>query len=120
MTRRPAHLSARQATGRAFSETARLERATTEWDDDSGEHRTVYDGADLRCSTAPPGAGRDQTEAGVGAEGLRTFWLDRPATAASLAGPGDVIVWQGQRWRVAEIDDWGAFIEARAVRQEPQ
>ena len=123
--RRPTHLSQRQVRGRAFSERVTIQHII-------GEHNVFGEPSTARetetlCATAPASSGsnanarvRDITEGGVLLKAIRYFWtVEDVHPVAYDEGPGDIMVYAGERWRVQSTQRWGGVSESVAVRLEP-
>ena len=120
---RPAHLAHRQIEGRAFGEDATLITVTTTTNS-FGEPVQAESSEAITCATAPPSAGdpriRVLQEAGVALEAMRMFWTVETPRAVADDSVGDIIVFDGERFRVHEVQPWGRFSESLGVRIEGQ
>ena len=121
---RPTHLVQRQAIGRAFGESAQLVTVTTSVND-FGEPTTTETSAAITCATAPP-PGKDDArvrqlmEGGIALEAMRLFWTVETPRSVADDSAGDIIVFEGERFRVHSVAPWGGFSESVGVRQEGQ
>ena len=78
--------------------------------------------------TAPPSSAamRDVLPEGARLSETRTFWIDgdnlKPMRAGANATEGDVIVYEGFRYRVRHVEEWTkeGFVEALGVREDGQ
>ena len=51
---------------------------------------------------------------------IRYFWtVEEVHPVAYDEGPGDIMVYAGERWRVQSTQRWGGVSESVAVRLEP-
>lgn len=123
MLTRPRHLTRRQTEGRAFSEPVTLVRTSGayvagRWTEN--EPTTT----ELRCATAPMESGdaraRSYTEAGVQLDALRLFWHADDVNPVSDTSAGDILDYQGTRYRVQGTQRWGGFSETVGQRIEGQ
>ena len=122
--KRPNHLAQRQVVGRAFSEKLTLIR-TVGARNSFGEYTESEQLIPTACATAPV-SGSDARarlilEEGVRLEAVRYFWIIEvidPVVEDHSAG--DILLFENERWRVRAVQKWGGFVEALAVRQEPQ
>ena len=110
--------------GRYFNDVATLIRVTADYDD-CGRTVTAEAEAEIRCATAPVSGAearsREPTEAGVVLDAARRFWLVDEVEPVSDNSPGDIIVYAGERWRVARVERWTANAhEVLAQRIEGQ
>ena len=122
--KRPNHLAQRQVVGRAFSEKLTLIR-TVGSRNNVGEYSEVEQLFPTVCATAPV-SGNDArvrllTEGGVQLDMMRVFWtvqdLD-PVVEGHSAG--DIVEFEGDRFRIRLTQRWGSFSESIGVRQEGQ
>ena len=123
--KRPAHLTRRQIAGRAFSEGVVLIRLTGGGRNKFGEWQATETPADTVCATAPASGDdarvRELMEDGVHLEAMRIFWtVEALNPAVEGSSPGDILVFESERWRVRSTKRWGGFSESLAVRQSPQ
>ena len=75
----------------------------------------------VQAVTAPlSGQQRDTLPEGLRQTKSRAFWLPVSEVSSVRAGEtdGDEITHDGTRYRVVSAKDWGAFIEALAVKPE--
>ena len=125
MRQRPSHLRTRQLRGVAFGEPATLVRVTGSRDDDHGEYSETETSTEIVCASAPV-TGVDEerrrllSEAGVQLDAGRLFWLVETPDPVTTTHGGDIIVYEGERWRVSEAQRWGNFSEVLGIRIEPQ
>ena len=121
---RPAHIVNRQSRGRAFGESATLVTVTTGVND-FGEPVQIETLAAITCATAPPSTKDDSRvrqlmEGGIALSAMRMFWtVEQPRPVADDSA-GDIIVFNGERFRVHSVAPWGGFSECIGVRQEGQ
>ena len=121
---RPAHLTRRQIGGRAFGERADLVR-TMGMRNHFGVFEDVETITPIDCATAPPDR-RDErvrvlTEGGIQLDALRTFWtVDDIQTSVDDTSAGDIIAYNGERWRARMTARWGGFSDTLGVRIEGQ
>lgn len=124
MIQRPAHLRQRQVRGRAFSTTASLVRTTGAYDANGEYAETEAAPVSITCSTVPVTAGdpraRLLTEGGVQLDAARIFWLSESVQPVTDDAAGDILVYDGERYRVKETQPWGPFWEVLGLRQEGQ
>ena len=120
---RPAALTRRQVTGRAFAEAVTLIR-TTGTRDATGRWAETETETEIRAATYPPDRRdpriRELTEGGVQLNALRRFFTAEEVRAAANDTSGDIIVYGGERWRVRLTAPWGRYFDSIAVRQEDQ
>ena len=117
MLRRPTHLSQRQVRGRAFSERVVIQHIIGEHNVFGEPSESVDREAETLCATAPASAGsnadarvREITEGGVLLEAIRYFWtVEDVHPVAYDEGPGDIMVYAGERWRVQSTQRWGGI-----------
>ena len=114
----------RLAVSRYFGDTATLVRVRGDYDD-CGKVETTETETVIRCATAPA-TGDDArvrvvTEAGIQLDAMRRFWLADEVDPVSADGPGDIIVYADERWRVHNVQRWGpGASEVLAIREEGQ
>ena len=77
--------------------------------------------------SAPPSAAtrREVLPEGARLQDWRTFWFDAPAEPLQVGEgqtDGDVVLYQGVRYRLRHVNDWTphGFVEALGVREEGQ
>ena len=120
---RPAHLTRRQVTGRAFGETATLIR-TSGSRDQTGVYTETETREDLDCATAPASEFSSRVraimEGGIQLDAIRMFWHETDLHPASDGASGDLIEYAGDRYRVRSTQRWGGFSQSLGVRQEGQ
>ena len=123
MRNRPTHLSRRTVQERHFGEDVTLIR-TTGYRDENQEWRPSESPVTIRCATAPmPGDDarrREIEEGGVRLDEVRLFWTRETLDPASLFSAGDILVFEGERFRVGETERWHEISESVAIRQEGQ
>ena len=125
MLRRPTHLSQRQVRGRAFSERVTIQHIIGEWNV-YGQYSTATRETKTLCATAPPTTASDArvreiTEGGILLEAIRFVWTVEELHSVSYdEGPGDIVIYQGEKWRVQNTQRWGGFSESVVVRIEDQ
>lgn len=122
MIERPAHLVERQIRGRAFGNTATLIR-TAGSRNSYGEYSETETESAITCATAPlsdRARARLSTQGGVQLDGALTFWTVEDIQPTSSAASGDLIVYDGNRYRIVATQRWGGFSQSDAVRQEGQ
>ena len=117
MLARPAHLASRLAGATAtrwrYAGGGRNEYG--EWD------RGVASTATINLSSAPDdGRERSLSNDGARLEATRHFWTPDTLQAASDDGDGDVLRYDGEWWRIVQVDQWGDFYAAMATRIEGQ
>ena len=119
---RPAFLAQRTIQGRRFSENVTLVR-TSGFRNEDQDWRGSGQTANIRCATAPmPGEddmARLLEDGGVRLEDTRLFWTREELVPASLFSAGDILVFEGERFRVAATDRWGQVSESVGIRQDP-
>ena len=126
MLRRPVHLSQRQVRGRAFSERVTIQHVIGEHNV-FGEYSTATRETETLCATAPAtGTGaadarvREITEGGVLLEAIRFFWLIEDVHSVAYdEGPGDILIYAGERWRVKSTQRWGGLSEGHSLEPGP-
>ena len=122
---RPAHLQKRQIT-RTFAEDGRLLRPAAGTRNEYGEWSDgTYAESDVKLSTVPVtqlgmARRRQVTEAGIRLDASRVFWTAETVHVAEEYTAGDLIEYEGERWRVSIVQRWGHFFDAIGVREEPQ
>ena len=130
---RPPHLVSRQMGGRAFSEPLVILR-TSGARDKTGEWTETETREETTCATAPAGTSgssggrvRQLMEGGVRLDAMRDFWTVedlRPAVEEASDGTGgsagDIVVFEGERYRIDSTARWGGFSESLGIRQEGQ
>ena len=121
---RPTHLTNRQIRGRMFGEPATLLTVTTSVND-FGESADSEAPAPITCATAPPPGKEDARvrqliEGGVALEAMRLFWTVETPRSVADDSAGDIIVFEGERFRVRSVAPWGGFSESVGVRLEGQ
>ena len=116
----------RPFTSRRFQEPAVLvrqepgQRVNGRWEPGT-ETRT-----DITLVSAPPDAAkiRDVLPEGARLSESRTFWTGgvevKPVRVGSDATEGDVIEYQGIRYRAYQVEEWPGFVEVLGVREEEQ
>lgn len=88
-----------------------------------GEADTVR--IDIMAATAPM-TGVERTirrvpqESGVRLEGDRWFWVEQAVSPVYQMSPGDVIEYEGERYRVGDTEPWGPFTTIIGERIETQ
>ena len=125
--KRPNHLAQRQVVGRAFSEKLTLIR-TVGSRNDFGEYAEVEQLFPTVCATAPISAGaagdprlRLLTEGGVQLNMLRLFWTTQDLNpVVEHHSAGDIVEFDGERYRIKLTQRWGSFSESVGERQEGQ
>ena len=121
---RPEPLTNRQITGRAFGVPVTLIRTGGSWDT-TGRWTETETETEIVAATAPPDR-RDPrvraiTEGGIQLDALRRFFtVEEVRVAANDQTSGDIIVHEGERWRVMQTAPWGGYFDTIAVRQEDQ
>lgn len=126
---RPAHLAARPVTGRLHNQPLTIITPTTTRDS-TGRGTVTEAQRTTSGATAPPSQRaarvRELMEGGVQLNAMRHFWVTVPVNPVldphgeTPGSPGDLILWDGQRWRVDSAQDWGRFTQVLAVREEGQ
>ena len=120
---RPQHLVRRQVQGRMFGEDATLVTVGTSVND-FGEPSSTETTADITCATAPVSAGdaraRIIEEGGVALSDLRLFWTAEELDPVTDGSAGDIVIYEGERFRIRETARYGSFSESVGQRQEPQ
>ena len=121
---RPTHLDERQMRGRAFSEPLTIQHTQAEFNVYGEDTESVEAESVTLCATAPPTAQdarvRQLMEGGVQLNAMRFFWTVETVHPVGDHGPGDILIFEGERWRVHSTQRWGAFSESIGVRQEGQ
>ena len=122
--RAQARIGRRLRVSRYFGCPAILVRITGDFND-RGEYEETETETVIKCATAPA-TGDDArvrvlTEGGVRLDGMRRFWLTEAVEPVGDDTAGDVIEYDGERFRAHVVERWGpeAF-EVLAVRQEGQ
>ena len=113
--RRPTHLSQRQVRGRAFSERVTIQHIIGEHNVFGKPSTAIERETETLCATAPAAASssadarvREITEGGVLLEAIRYFWtVEDVHPVAYDEGPGDILVYAGERWRVQSTQPLG-------------
>ena len=122
---RPTHLDVRQIRGRAFSEPLTIQHTQAEFNVYGEPSESVEAESVTLCATAPP-TGREDArvrvimEGGVQLDAIRIFWTVETLHSVGDHGPGDILIFEGERWRVHGTQRWQGFSESIAVRQEGQ
>ena len=122
--KRPNHLAQRQVVGRAFSEKLTLIR-TVGSRNYFGEYTEVEQLFSTVCATAPASGNdarvRQLTEGGVQLDALRIFWTTQDLNAVVEGhSAGDIVEFEGERFRIRLTQRWGSFSESIGQRQEGQ
>ena len=122
--RRPTHLVQRQIRGRAFSEEIFLVREVGHRNS-FGEHVSETTRTHTLCATAPATKDdarvRELLEGAVALNDTRLFWtVETLDPVVPGGGSGDIIEWQGDRFRAHSSSRWGGFSETIAVREDVQ
>ena len=117
----------RPFTSRRFLEVATLIQQEPGRDNDYGEW---VPGRETRTEvtvvSAPPDAAkiRDVLPEGARLSNSRTFWIEsveiNPVRVGANAAEGDVIIYQGIRYRANHVEEWPGFAEVLGVREEGQ
>ena len=121
---RPAHLAHRQSRGRAFGEDATLLTTTTTVNS-FGEPVQAEATTPITCATAPPSTKEDPRirlliEGGIALSAMRLFWTVETPRPVADDSVGDIIVFDGERFRVHSVAPWGRGSECVGVRIEGQ
>ena len=122
--KRPTHLAQRQVVGRAFSEKLTLIR-TVGARNSFGEYTESEQLIPTVCATAPA-SGNDArvrllTEGGVQLDALRLFWTTQDLNpVVKDHSAGDIVEFDGERYRIKLTQRWGSFSESVGVREEGQ
>lgn len=116
----------RLEVSRYFGCPATLVRVMGDFDPNTGAPVETETETAIRCATAPA-TGDDArvrvlTEGGVQLDSMRRFWTVEPVEpVVEDGGPGDVLIYDGERYRARVVDRWGpGAFEVLAVRQEGQ
>ena len=124
-TQRPQHLTRRQVQGRAFGQAATLLTVTTTVNQ-FGEPGSTETQQDILCDTSPPSRGDSEVrllaEGGIAFGSMRKFHLveDVRPVGYSADTEGDIIAYEGERFRVHSVERWGGFNAVLGVRIEGQ
>ena len=122
MYRRPAHLRTRQILhSPVFPTTASLIRTTLVFNDYGEETTTEAAAVTIPCITAPATRSRSPEEGGILLSDGRMFWTTIPLTPVSDVSPGDIIVYDDERWRIQNTQRWHSKLhQSSSTRIESQ
>lgn len=123
---RPTHLRRRATEGASFGQPAQLIRPGGSRDNTGQWVPTEPEPETLTLATLPAASlserrQRELTEGGVQIDAARAFWTSTRIVPISADSAGDIIVYNGDRWRIRLAVAWSTDLyEGIGVRQENQ
>lgn len=124
MLTRPQHLVDRQIA-HTFAEDATLIRSRGSYDENGEWVEDPETETAIKVATSPVSSNSERARQaaadGIRLDSLRLFWTRESLDPAiDDESAGDIVVYDGERYRISESARWGGFSESVGQRQEGQ